>query len=263
MKKREQFWKRYGKAIIQLGILLGACVLISCIFLGILFWTEVLSYVDGEFVFNSEYYEIFTNSWYGYLLFFITQIVFTTMLSFAPGGSMTFIIFGTAVFGANFNTFLLVFAGVVVSSVLMDFLGRFGGNKFLKRIFTEEDYAKATKLLEEKGTIYLPVMYLLPIFPDDAICAIAGMSKVKFWYHLLIIILCRGVGVATIVFGINIIPFETFKTPYDWILCITVIVFWVLTLVKGARYIDIKLTKYRKNKDVINKAEDDKDETIK
>lgn len=193
---------------------------------------------------------------WGWVVFLILQVFFTIVLCFAPMGSMTFITLGVLCFGANWKTFLLCFGGVLISSILMDLLGRFGGSKIIVKLVGEKDYKQALKLIQEKGMVYLPVMYLLPVFPDDALCCVAGMTKIKFWYHLIIILLCRGIGVATIVFGVNIIPEEirnfTSTNLWDYIVVITILAFWVLILLKVARFIDKKLSNKLKNKKKAN-----------
>ena len=57
----------------------------------------------------------------------------------------------------------------------MDLIGRFGGNKAIVKILGQEEYDEAKDLIQEKGMVYVPVMYLLPIFPDDAICMVSGV----------------------------------------------------------------------------------------
>ena len=105
-----------------------------------------------------------------------------------------------------FVIFLICFGSVVITSVVMDLIGRFGGNKAIVKILGKEDYEEAKDLIQEKGMIYVPVMYLLPIFPDDAICMVSGATKMNFWVHFAEIVLCRGIGCATIIFGVQIIP---------------------------------------------------------
>ena len=54
-----------------------------------------------------------------------------------------------------------------------------------------EDVAHETheKLINKYGKGYIPLFYLFPLFPDDAICCVVGSLKVNFRYHLFSIIL--------------------------------------------------------------------------
>lgn len=166
-------------------------------------------------------------AWSG-VLYIALYTILCIVLCFVPGTSMLMIGAGVAIFGANWKTFLMCFAGVVLSSMLMYVIGRFGGSKAISFIVGKEDREKAVSLLNERGTIYFPAFMIFPLFPDDALCCVAGLGRMNIWFYLLSIVLGRGIGVATIIFGIKIIPFECFNTVYDWIVCITVCVFWVI-----------------------------------
>ena len=192
------------------------------------------------------------------ICYILLRVSCTIFLSFMPACSMIFDLLSLATFDylPQPVIFLICFVSVVLTSVVMDLIGRFGGNKAIVKILGQEDYDEAKDLVQEKGMVYVPVMYLLPIFPDDAICMVSGATKMNFWVHLLEIVLCRGIGCATIVFGINILP-ETLMGPlrafdwgyigahlFDYIVMLTVIVFWVVVLLIIARKVDKWLSKF-------------------
>ena len=60
-------------------------------------------------------------------------------------------------------------------------------------------------------------MMLFPIFPDDALVMIAGTLKMSLKWFIPSIIIGRGIGVATIVFGLTSIPYDKFTTVWHWI----------------------------------------------
>lgn len=188
-----------------------------------------------------------------WLVFLVIQVFVTVVLCFVPATSTTFTTLGIVLFGSNVKTFLIVFSGIFISSIIMDLIGRIGGSKLIIKLIGKEEYDNALGLLKEKGVVYVPFMYLLPLFPDDAICMCVGATKINFWIHSLEILLCRGIGCATMVFGINIIPEEitSFSSTniWDYIVVITVLAFWLIVLFKIARFIDKKLSKYLKGKE--------------
>ena len=199
---------------------------------------------------------------WGWAVFLILQITFTVLFCFVPATSMTFVTLGVILFGARASTFVLCFSGIVISSVCMDLIGRFGGSKLIIKLIGQEDYENALKLVQTKGIVYVPVMYLLPVFPDDAICMCCGACKLKWWVHYIEIVLCRGIGCATVVFGVNLLPTEltdnlkTFNWSYigshiwDYLTMVTVIVFWVFVLFYTANKIVKKLeARNSENKD--------------
>lgn len=245
--KFKKWLKKHKQTLYRLFILVLCLVAISCVILSILFYTGVLAKNEtGRLEFNDIIFEKVKNEWWFPLLFLFLQILMSVGLCFLPGMSMMFITAGAAMFSHNesWKAFLLCFAGVIISSIGMDLLGRIGGSRIVIKLIGKDEYDRAYKLVQTKGITYIPIMYLLPIFPDDAICMIAGTLKFKFWIHLLDILLCRGIGVATIVFGFQLIPFESFKTPQQWITFILDVAVLIYILFKVANWIDKKVSKH-------------------
>lgn len=247
MGKAKEFIKNKKTSIIRIAI---AILIIAILSVAFYFILKALGVTDAA---NLQKIIESTGAW-GVVIFLLLQIAVTTLLSFVPGTSMVFIIVGVALYGANWKAYLICFSGIILSSIAMDLIGRFGGSRLIKFLIGKEEYESAFALLQEKGAVYIPVMYLLPAFPDDAICMVCGAMKIKFWVHLLDIILFRGVGCATIVFGINVLPQElvdsanwnwTFFSQHlwDYFEMITVILFWVIILFYVARQVDKWLTK--------------------
>jgi uncharacterized membrane protein YdjX (TVP38/TMEM64 family) len=158
---------------------------------------------------------------------------------------MAFILLSNQLYTNDVAAFLLSFTSVMISSFVMYFIGRFGGYKICLHFLGEEDCHKATELLRNKGTVYFPLMMTLPAFPDDALIMIAGTLKMSFKWFAPSIVIGRGFGIATIIFGTSLIPFESFTRPYDWIVFITVCAFWVFALFKAARLLNKKMEEKR------------------
>jgi len=230
------------KKYLPLLILIIIALSIGLLFLGILMIFNVIQF-DNGLVFNVSLFDDLKNSAWIYIIFLILQIIITTFLSFVPATSMLFIGLGVILFGSTWQCFLTCFSGVILSSVCMDLIGRFGGSKLVSKLIGQEEFEKALKLVKDHGKVYVPIMYLLPIFPDDAICMSCGTLKLNFWYHLCSILLCRGIGCATIIFGINLIPYQQFTTFYDWLICGAVLIVYIFVLLKVARFIDKKINK--------------------
>ena len=183
-------------------------------------------------------------------VYILIRVFATIFLSFMPACSMAFDLLSLATFDylPPIGIFAICFSSVVLTSVVMDLIGRFGGNKAIVKILGKEEYDEAKDLVQEKGMVYVPVMYLLPIFPDDAICMVSGATKMNFWVHLIEIILCRGIGCATIIFGVQIIPENvssfTSRDPLDYMRVGAIIIFYVGLLLFLARKVDKWLSQY-------------------
>ena len=155
------------------------------------------------------------------VVFVLLQVLVTTLLCFVPTTSMTFIIVSIILFGA-WKGFLISLAGVILSSMAMFLIGRFGGEKIAVKMVGEETLKKAQDLIAVKSKIYLPIMFLFPFFPDDALCMVAGITKMRWWEFLLIVVCCRTVGVAMTCFlGSNLINWSNL-TIIDWFVFISV-----------------------------------------
>ena len=236
--------KKYLKILVVLLIVAGISV-------GLYFLLRHFGYTDVD---KLKGFLQKTGPW-AIIVYIALRVVMTVFLSFMPACSMMFDLLSLATFSylPAPIIFLICFASVVITSVVMDLIGRFGGNKAIVKILGQEDYDEAKGLVQEKGMVYVPVMYLLPIFPDDAICMVSGAPKMNFWVHLLEIILCRGIGCATVIFGVQIIPKEvssfTSQNPLDYMRIGLLILFYLGLLLYLARRIDKWLTSYLKKKE--------------
>lgn len=247
--------KKYLKILIVL-------LVVAAISVGLYFLLKHFGLTDEQ---KLKEFLINTKGW-AVIVYILLRVVATIFLSFVPACSMIFDLLSVATFDyyPPIVIFLICFTSVVITSVCMDLIGRFGGNKAIIKILGKEDYEEAKDLVQEKGMVYVPVMYLLPIFPDDAICMVSGATKMNFWVHLLEIVLCRGIGCATIVFGLQIIPQELVNNlkEFNWgyigrniieyLRLGAVIVTYLGLLLWLARRVDKWLTKRLKNKNVVN-----------
>lgn len=232
------------KAVKKVLLTIGVLIAVSLLVFLILCWTGVI-YFDGGMRFQTELFRDFSASWYGCILYVLAECFVTVLLCVIPGTSMAFIMLGTALYPKPWQAFLLSYIGVMLSSTFMYLLGRIGGREVCGRMIGEESFKKATALLRDHASVYFPLMMLFPLFPDDALVMGAGLSRMKMRWFLPSILLGRGVGVATIVFGISLVPFERFETVYDWIVFLTVCAFWVLVSFYGAHRLNLHMQKKR------------------
>ena len=217
ISKLKDFFTTHKKSILSvLWILLGI-VGVSLITFFVLMAFEVVYFIDGGMRFNLEFFEGLKTSVWGSVLFVIIQTVLTMLLSVIPGISMAFIVLSQAIFPTPWQAFLLSFISVMISSGVMYILGRFGGYKLATKLLGEKDCESASKLLRNKGSVYFPLMMMFPVFPDDALIMIAGAMKLSLAWFIPSIVFGRGIGIATIVFGISIVPFDKFTTIWHWI----------------------------------------------
>ena len=242
--------KAHKKQLLQLLLVLGIGIVISSIFFLIFYLTGVIQF-DNGFVFNNAMFEELKDNPMLYIVYVLVEAIGATLLCMNPVGSGVFVWLGIALFGANWKCFLATFGGCILSYITIDALGRFGGSKLIIKIFGKEEYEKTEELINEKGMVYVPIMYLLPLFPDDFICLCVGSMKMKWWLHMLYGAIGKAVGIATVVFGVSLIPKDlflpfTFDKVYNWFVLGACLIVYITCLFKIARWIDKKLSAYLK-----------------
>ena len=228
MNKLLTYIKEHKRAV--LGIVI-AIAIIALITIGLFFAMEALGFTDIAELQNV----IGSFGVWSWAIFLLFQIVITTLLCFVPATSMTFAILGNILFndgtiGGLLTTFIILLIGTTISSQMMFLIGRYGGQAIAIKLVGKEDIEKAQKLLDSKAKVFLPIMYLLTAFPDDALCFVAGLQKMNFWRHLIYVVIFRGLGILTIcVLGTNIFDYATF-TLLDWFVFITSCAFWLIVI---------------------------------
>lgn len=243
-----EFFRNYKKKLLILLLALGILVGISLLVTFILLLFNIV-YLDDGIKFNIALFNSFKNTWYGIIIILIFQVVTTTLLSFAPGTTMGFILMHQALYENVWVSFIMAFVGGTLASFSMYFVGKIGGSKLCRKVLGDEDTNKAFNLLNNKGAIYFPLMILFPLFPDDALIMISGTIKMKFSWFAPSIIIGRGVGIATIIFGLEFIPFNRFATIWHWIIFGFICLIGTIILFGGA----YKLNKYILSKKSIEK----------
>lgn len=240
--KKKGILSRNKSLIIKIIIIL--CVLVG-VSVGLYFLFRFLGITDVN-----RLQEIIasTGPW-AVVVFIAIETVVTILLCFVPATSMTFILVAVALFGANWKTFLICAGSVFLSSMIMYLLGRFGGRKVVSKIIGEKEIDSAEKLIKEKGQIFFPVMMAVAGFPDDALVCMAGMTRMNLAFFIPSVLIGRSVGIATIVFGISLVPFSSFTTIYDWFVFISVCAFWIIVIIYVGNWINKKISAYKKKKE--------------
>lgn len=207
--------------------LFGIVLLVSLATFGILLLTGVMAFGEDGIYFNMELFRVYQGSPIGTIGIVLILSVLTILLCFIPGLSMAFILLINSLYVNPWAAFGVAFARVMVTSSMLYLLGRFGGYNFCKKLLGEADSEKALGLLRDNGTIYFPLMMMFPIFPDDALTMVAGTIKMKLAWFIPSIVIGRGVGTATIIFGIEyLLPDKGSDSYfYDWFILVTVVAF--------------------------------------
>lgn len=114
-------------------------------------------------------------------------------VTFLPLPSPIFVVAGSLIFGA-FQSSLLSLAGILLGSGVAFFIGRVLGKKVVRFMVGRESQEKWTKTLSKyKYSFFL--MMLLPLFPDDILCLVAGLTDMSWGFFMTTQFISRPIGI--------------------------------------------------------------------
>lgn len=125
-------------------------------------------------------------------LVFIALQIIQVIISPIPGNITT--LAGGMLFGLT-NGFLLSFAAIFIGSVIAFTLARIFGKPLVIKLVGKDITHKYIEAMSSRQKIVLIFMFILPFFPDDALCLIAGISGVSWPFFLILLALTRPVGI--------------------------------------------------------------------
>ena len=132
---------------------------------------------------------------------------------------------GVALFGA-LPTLLYSYCAIVPASIIAFFFGRKLGRRAVVWMIGESTLVKWQNKLKGKDNLILTSMFLLPLFPDDILCFVAGLSSMSNKYFLIMILICRLINLTGTTVSIDFIPFTEWWGILLW--CLLGIAFTIL-----------------------------------
>ncbi len=148
------------------------------------------------------------------------QVVVLPIPSFITVGA------GVLLFGALKGA-ILSCVGIITGSVVAFLIGRVFGVKVAKWLVGKDGLDKGLKLIKGKDKVVLTFMFLFPLFPDDVLCFVAGITTIGPIYFVVMIFIVRIITIFLSSYSMNnsIVPYNTWWGILIWILL------FVITLV--------------------------------
>lgn len=168
------------------------------------------------------------------LLFIVFQFLQVVILPIPGSVSVAA---GVALFGPLFSA-IYSFIGILLGSIVAFLIGRVIGYKAVCWIVGKEDLEKWLKKIKGKDYLILSIMFLLPLFPDDILCFVAGLSSMTWLYFIIMIIVTRAISVSTTAFSLDLIPFNTWWGILIWLVLIALVVLTFYLVCKHSDKID-------------------------
>lgn len=158
-------------------------------------WWEQFSYVFGSPAEFRAWVEGL-GAWgpIAYLLALAAQVVVVPIPGtlFPPVGALAF---------GPWPALVLSLAGLALGSALVFLVARRWGRPVAVRLAGAERIRRYEAVISARGSLLLWLIFLLPLLPDDAVCALAGLSSISFRRFMLIATVGRIPAVAAGVFG--------------------------------------------------------------
>lgn len=151
---------------------------------------------------------------YGKIVFVLLQILQVVVL---PLPALLCYVSGVMIYGP-LEAFILSSIGVFIGSMICYAIGRFCGRKIVHWLAGDK-IDKYLDILSTRGKGPFVIMQLLPFFPDDVLCILAGVTNMNFWFYLMTMLVIRPIVIAVYCFlgSGSIIPFSGWGIPV-WIL---------------------------------------------
>ena len=154
---------------------------------------------------------------------------------------------GVVLFGP-FLTIIYSIIGILLGSFTAFFIGRKLGAKAVAWMIGKDTLATWQRKIKGKDNFILTLMFLLPMFPDDVLCFIAGLSTMSTKYFTVMIILARLFAITTTCYSITLIPFDTWWGLLIWGVLFGAILLAFYFIYKNMDAIQNKLSAWSKNK---------------
>jgi len=178
-------------------------------------------------------------SWVVYLL---VQVVISTPIFVMPLEDEMWVSLSILLFGVK-QGFVLSVLGMILTSSLLYLIGNKLGVKVAGKIIGEEDLQRVQNKFDVKNKLSLPFMYLIPFFPHDALCVVAGLSKMKFIYFFIITLLFRSFEIVSICFlGNGFIDWKSLSV-FEWCVVANLAVIDIYLMRKLQHFMENKLDK--------------------
>lgn len=237
--KQQGFFKSVFILSICLSIFLVAFILVSKI-------GDFQNYPTDQLKIERLVELIQSAGGWGMAIYVFIQILQVVIL---PLPALVCYVPGSMVFGP-LNATLLASIGVIAGSMISYVIGRFFGNKAVVWIAGQENVDKYGGFLAKRGKPVFLVMQILPFFPDDILCMLAGMTKMNFAYFSAVIVFVRPLIIAFYCFvgGGTVIPYSGWGLAVWAAIFVVCIAFIVLCFKYQDRVEKWLIGKFRKGK---------------
>lgn len=176
-----------------------------------------------------------TGKW-GLAVFILIELLVATIFCFVPVLDDALILLGVVLFGAKMG-FFASWVVIFVSSSILFFVGDKFGERLAIKLVGKKELEQAQDLIDTKSKILLPIVFLIPCLPDDALCIVAGMTKMKYWYFAIVALIFRGIDTLIICFLGGVVNWAAI-TVIEWVIIVNLVIIDVYLIYKLQKWIE-------------------------
>lgn len=163
------------------------------VFFALLFWIfEISGLWDNISTVESLQNFIKGKGVYSGIIFVLIQ--FLQVVAVPIPGVVT-VTAGNLLFGVFWGS-VLSYIGIILGSVTAFIIGRKFGNKLVIWIAGEEQVNKFLNMLKGREKVMFTMIFLLPFFPDDILCFVAGLTSMSLFFFSAMAMTTRIVTIA-------------------------------------------------------------------
>ena len=165
------------------------------------------------------------------LIFISISTTLLTLLCFIPFLNESLIVLSLILF-PPLTAFATCIAATLLANTLLFFIGDKFGEKIASKLISKEEFEKTQNLIDKKSKFLLPLLFVLPGIPDEALCIIAGMTKMKFLFFITVSAIYHVVEIGLYCFmGSGLIDWKALSIV-DWFVLINIITVDIILLSK-------------------------------
>ena len=117
-------------------------------------------------------------------------------VTFIPIPSPILVITGSLIYGP-LEASILSLAGILLGSAVAFFIGKVFGIKIVRFMVGKQSQEKWTKFLSNYKYSFI-LMMLLPLFPDDLLCLVAGLTDMSWTFFMTTQFITRPIGITLV-----------------------------------------------------------------
>lgn len=178
------------------------------------------------------------NNW-SMAVFLLILTIALILLCFVPLLNTALVFLGIALFGPIKALIICLIANFISSTVLF-FIGDKLGENFAAKLIGKKELEHAQDLIDGKSKLMLPILFIIPGLPDEALILVAGMTKIKYWYLIAVSMIYHAIETALLCFlGSGLIDWASLSI-LEWIIVVNLIAIDIILLLNLEKRINKK-----------------------